>query len=201
MTASGDCTALGNTPMIWMLALVACGVLAMLSIGAYTLRTGISPMPTTPRVRRVLLNALPARLEGAVYELGAGWGTLAFPLARRYPGCPVLAYELSPLPWLWCRLRQALARAPNLALRRKDFHRAHLGDAALVVCYLYPEGMERLRPKLEAELPIGALVVSNTFAVPGWSPVAVHRVGDLWASRIYVYQANRRRSQPAPEAG
>jgi hypothetical protein len=69
-----------------------------------------------------------------------------------------------------------------------------------VVCYLSPGGMARLRPKLEAELPAGALVVSNFFAVPGWTPLAVHRADDLEASPVYLYRLPAAPVQPAPPA-
>lgn len=167
----------------------------------YTFLTGISPVPTNRRVRATLLAALPDRIEGTIFELGSGWGTLAFPLARRYPSCPVEAYELSPAPWVFSRLRGLLTPAPNLTIHRSDFHRASLAHAALVVCYLYPGGMTRLRPKLEAELPAGALVVSNFFAVPGWKPMAVHRADDLEGSQVYVYRMPAAPVPPALPAG
>ncbi|MDW7709169.1 MAG: class I SAM-dependent methyltransferase [Deferrisomatales bacterium] len=173
------------TTAVTVAAFVAVGLTVTL---AYTLRTGISPVPTSPRVRAALLASLPADLEGTVFELGSGWGGLAFALAHRYPSCPVRAYELSPLPWAVSRLRALFARTPNLRLLRADFHRAPLGTAVLVVCYLYPGGMARLRPKLAAELPAGALVVSHFFPVPGWKPLRVHRADDEAASRIFVYR-------------
>ncbi len=172
-------------------ALVAVGLALTV---AYTFVAGISPVPTNRRVRATLLGALPARIEGTIFELGSGWGTLALPLARRYPARPVEAYEISPVPWAFSRLRALLARAPNLAIHRADFHRASLEEAALVVCYLYPGGMRRLRPKLAAELPAGALVVSNFFAVPGWEPLVVLRADDLEGSPVYLYRL------PAPPA-
>jgi hypothetical protein len=48
--------------------------------------------------------------------------------------------------------------------------------------------MARLRPKLEAELAPGAVLVSHTFALPGWRPEAVVRAPDLHASPIYRYR-------------
>jgi len=170
------------------LTLIGAVVVAALLIGAYTLRTGISPMPTLPAARRTLLEALPASVPGTVHELGAGWGGLALRLARRYPDAPVAAWELSPLPWAVCALRARLAGLRHLAVRRADFLSADLGDAGLVVCYLAPAIMARLGPRLEATLPPGAVVVSSTFAVPGWQPAAVHRAADLHRSPIYVYQ-------------
>ena len=155
---------------------------------AYTLRTGISPVPTTPRVRRTLLEGLPRDLGGGtIFELGCGWGSLAVPLARAYPAHPVVGYELSPLPWAVSWLRARFVRGRNLRVFRRDFHAAHLGDACLVVCYLYPGAMERLRPKFEAELRPDALVVSNFFPVPGWTPQRTAIADDLEASPVYLY--------------
>ncbi len=162
----------------------------------YTLRTGISPVPTSPRVRRALLGALPATLgPGTIFELGCGWGSLALPLARVYPRHRVEAYELSPIPWAVCRLRALLRPGGrNLGVHRRDMHRADLRDACLVVCYLYPGGMESLRPKFEAELPAGAVVASNFFPVPGWRPTRTVQADDLDRSRVYLYRVGT----PAP---
>ncbi len=156
---------------------------------AYTLRTGISPVPTTQRVRRTLMEGLPRELgPGTIFELGCGWGSLAVPLARAYPAHRVVGYELSPVPWAVSRLRSCFVPGRNLRVLRRDFHRAHLGDASLVVCYLYPGGMERLRSKFEAELRADAWVVSNFFPVPGWTPHRTLRADDLDQSPVYYYR-------------
>lgn len=162
-------------------------VLAVVLLFAYTLLTGISPVPTSPRVKQAMLASLPAHLDGPIHELGAGWGTLAFALARRFPACRVAAYELSPVPWLFLLARKEICRAPNLAIHRTDFRKADLRPAALVTCYLYPGGMKTLRPKLEAELRPGAIVLSNCFAIPGWAPTATRIADDLYASPVYTY--------------
>jgi predicted O-methyltransferase YrrM len=141
---------------------------AFLLLLAYTIRTGISPVPTTPRVAAVMLDLAGEPPPGRVYELGAGWGNLAQALARRFPDRSVVAYEISPLPYL--------------------FFRADLGDAALVCCYLYPGAMRRLAPKLERELRPGALVVSNSFLVPGWEPEATRTSDDQYGTPVYLYR-------------
>ncbi|MEW6490786.1 MAG: SAM-dependent methyltransferase [Thermodesulfobacteriota bacterium] len=187
--------------MTFDLAVAALVAVGLVFTVVYTFLTGISPVPTNRRVRDTLLAALPDRLEGTIFELGSGWGTLAFPLARRYPGCPVAAYELSPAPWAFSLLRALLSPLPNLTIHRSDFHRVSLARAVLVVCYLYPGGMARLRPKLEAELPAGALVVSNFFAVPGWTPLAVHRAADLEGSPVYLYRMPAPPGPPSRPAG
>ena len=160
----------------------------------YTIRTGISPVPTTPRVAAEIFalcppeSLVPSVAGGVVYELGSGWGNLAIALAERFPDRAVVGYELSPLPWLVSRLALRLRPRPNLALRRADFMAADLGDAALVVCYLYPGAMRRLRDKLARELQAHALVVSNAFLVPGWRPAAVRRSADQYETPVYLYR-------------
>ena len=48
--------------------------------------------------------------------------------------------------------------------------------------------MEKLKPKLEAELKPGALVLSNTFALAGWQAVEERTAPDIHASRVYLYK-------------
>ena len=170
--------------------LAVMGIVAVLMgvVVAFTLITGSSPMPTRRRVRDRVLEAIPPDRSGTIYDLGSGWGTLVFPLARRFPGCRVIGVERSPLPWLFSRLRAAVSGAPNLEVRRGDFFRTSLADASVVVCYLAPNAMKRLGPKFETELPAGALVISNTFTLPEWTAEEVHTVPGMMPTPVYVYR-------------
>ncbi len=179
----------GTLLFLLLLALLLAG---MLSIVFHTLRTGISPMPTSGKVRRQLLSLLPADLEGTVLELGSGWGTLAFALADRCPRARVVAFELSPLPYAFSRLRQRLAPRANLQLLREDFFRAPFSGASVVVCYLFPGAMTRLAPKLSGELPPGTRILSHTFALRGWKPLRTLVVDDLYRTPIYLYEVPAR---------
>ena len=161
---------------------------AILLIFIPTLVTRASPLATSRAVRETMLAMLPDTIHGPVYELGSGWGGLARALARRYPQTPVLAFEVSPLPWAVARALQAFGGPGNLGLRFGDFHRADLRGAALVVCYLPPPAMEKLKPKLAAELSPGALVLSNTFAIRDWRPIDEKTVPDQHLSRVYLYK-------------
>lgn len=153
----------------------------------YAAITGNVPISTTPRVRSAMLRLAPDRLDGTVYELGAGWGSLAVSLARRYPNRSVVAFELSPVPCIFVRLRALFAGMSNLTVRRASFWQATLGDAGLVTCYLSPRAMARLAPKLAAELPPGTPVISNNFAIPGWRPAVQRQAQDLQDSTVYLY--------------
>src|SRR4051812_41577730 len=107
--------------MDWLgAALLGLVFFAGLSIVLGTARAGISPMPSTPTQVEGVLAALPAGFSGVVYELGAGWGSLAFAIARRFPRARVVAFELSWVPFAFLWLRAAWGPR-NVALRREDF--------------------------------------------------------------------------------
>jgi hypothetical protein len=166
--------------------LVGLVALAALSVIGSTLRLGISPMPTSPRVRRAMLAMVPPMTQGEVHELGCGWGGLALALARHCPRARVIAWEASLLPWLVSRLR---ARGvANLEVRRGDFLEGDLARAEVLVCYLFTGGMRALAGKLSRERSGEAVcLVTNTFAVHGWPPAETVTVDDLWRTRVYRY--------------
>ena len=169
------------------LFLWASALLVMVSILVGVVRTGISPMPSSRRaVQQVLQFVVPLR-PGSIYELGAAWGSLAIPLARAFPDRRIIAYELSTIPWLFLLLRVRVSGLKNVEVVRRDFFRDDLGKAAVVVCYLYPGSMVRLSTKLLSELMPGTIVVSNTFALPGWVPDQKSQFKDLYRTKIYRF--------------
>ena len=175
--------------MEWEFGLLVVVYLTILFLLIHTAITGISPVPTTRAVRGDMLAQVPDDVQGKVLELGSGWGALAFALARRLPRCEIVGFELSPIPWAYSRVRLALFPQPNLRIVRGNFHRASYQDVGLVVCYLFPGGMRALRPKFEAELPSGAVVISNTFAIPEWRPIrTIQPQSDPQGPQVYVYR-------------
>jgi hypothetical protein len=169
----------------FVLAFVIIGIFVSL---LYSLITGISPVSSTFKSRRKIIQTVEPDMEGFIYELGAGWGALAFPLARRCPGATIVAYELSPVPWLFLKLRALLLGPRNLKIVRRNFLKDNLSKASLVVCYLYPGAMTRLSPKLARELDSDALVISNTFAIPAWTPTIIQNLEDVMCHQIFLYK-------------
>lgn len=171
------------------------------SIVIYTLENGISPSPTGGKVKRRLLETLnEISAPKRIVELGSGWGTLALPIASKFPEASVAGYENSIVPFLASRIRAVFWSTPNLHLHWINFFNVDLSDADLIVCYQSPGNMSNLRPKLEAELSDDAIVVSNTFAVPGWTPSDTHQADDLFKTRIYVYRVGDARSRKTIES-
>ncbi|PIS03205.1 MAG: SAM-dependent methyltransferase [Chlamydiae bacterium CG10_big_fil_rev_8_21_14_0_10_42_34] len=154
----------------------------LLSVAVDTVRLGISPMPSSKRAKQAILS-IPK--NGLIYELGSGWGNLAFALAEKYP---IRCFECAFLPWIFSSLLKVIRRRKNISIERKNFFSENLSKADVVVCYLYPGAMEKLKDKFENELKSGALVISNSFQIPGKKPDHVIEVNDWMHCNIYCYQ-------------
>lgn len=76
------------------------------------------------------------------------------------------------------------ARRPRFV--RKDLFDADLSEMKWVFCYLHGGAMKRLSVRLE-QLSPGAVMVTNTFRLPGWKPEKVVTLSDLYSTRIYRY--------------
>ena len=176
-----------------LLIAAACLVfLAFLSIVVWTWKTRISPMPSGGKAVRTVCAALDSVIGSsqgaAVFEAGSGWGTLLFAAARTFPSCTFTGYEISPLPFAVSLLFSRLRRSHNVELRRRDFLAADLAGIDIVLTYLHPKGMEKLRNKIEREAAGTVFVVSNNFQFNGWTPVQSLPVYDLYRSKVYVYK-------------
>ena len=173
--------------IVWILGL---GV--VLCIVWDSLRLGISPMPSSKKVFEAVKEHLPELEEGEVCELGAGWGGVAYKLAKHYPKHRVAAYENAVISWLALKLR--FSRHPRVNVHRDNFLKSPLPQARLYYTYLYPGGMKALAKKIELECQHDCIWVSFTFALPGHKPIKTLTLSDLYRSKIYFYEINAMKS-------
>lgn len=166
--------------------------LAVISVVYWTYRTGISPMPSTPKAKAAILKLIkenvPAKLDGDILELGSGFLTLALPVAKLFPKNNVIAYEKSTIPYLISTLIKYISGSSNLTLLNQDFFKADFNNASLIICYLYPSAMEKLNSKFKQELKASTFIISNTFAIPNRTPYKTIILKDLYHTKIYLYK-------------
>lgn len=157
------------------------------SVLVWSLKNGISPMPTSFKMKQALINVLPKIDHGNIYELGSGWGGIAILMAKKYPQCEVIAYESSPLPYFVSLLRKNILGIKNLTLKKNDFLKSDLKSARLIYCYLYPRGMENLKHLLDEKSIRNSFLISNTFALPDLKAEKIIKIEDLYHSKLYIY--------------
>lgn len=131
-----------------------------------------------------LATLLPATPVTAV-DLGCGDGGLLRRLALARPDCRFVGFEHAPLPWVWARI--SCRHLPNVEIRFGNFWPRPLGDYALVYAFLSPHPMPRLWAKAKVEMKPGALLVSNSFAIPGIPTTSTEEVADGRSTRLYCY--------------
>lgn len=148
------------------------------SIIYWTLKLGISPMPTSRAVQKVLIQTLPSDYTGTIYDLGSGFGSMLFFFSFRYPKATIIGYEQSLFPYL---ISKIWLKRKNIEIKRVDFRKEKLKQGWFYI-YLYSQGMRELNPDLFK----GSFLISNTFQlmIPYTRKIPVL---DWYRSHLYFY--------------
>jgi len=156
-----------------------------------TVKLGISPMPSSAKAYKAMLMLSEETGNGTIIDLGSGWGHFVIAMAKKYPQRQVVGYELSFLPWLNSSLVKKVLGLQNLTLYRQDFYHADLSKASVLVCYLFPQAMEKIAHKLLNEQHNINFLISNNFALPTSKAIKVVQIDDFYKSPIYLYKLEK----------
>jgi protein-L-isoaspartate O-methyltransferase len=132
---------------------------------------GRAPFFTTPPavVERMLALAGTGP-QDTVIDLGSGDGRIVIAAARGF-GARALGIELDEnLVRLSRDHAERAGVSGRVAFEHGDVLRADLSRASVVTIYLLGSLMNRLQPKLLAELKPGTRIVSHAFSMTGWNP-------------------------------
>jgi len=168
----------------------------MLSILYSTLMLGISPMPSSAKAYHAMMTLVDETGTGTIIDLGSGWGNFVIQIAKQHPHRQVIGYELSLLPWFTSIVMKKILGLKNLSVYRENFYHTKLPVASVLVCYLYPEAMEKIKAKLLLEKPKIDFLISNNFALPAWPSQPLDKtikINDFYQSPIYLYHINTER--------
>ena len=142
--------------------------------------------PTRHNVADAMLKLAGVGAADVVYDLGSGDGRLPIIAAQKY-GARGVGIEIDPnlVERSW-----QIANEAEVANRVRfivgDLFTADLSEATVVTCYLSPQIMKMLQPKLRA-LAAGTRIVSHQFEMPGWEPDRRVKVDEsellLWTVR------------------
>lgn len=143
-------------------------------------------MPSTKKSAITILENIKEESKDTIIDLGSGFGSLAIFLATNLPKKQIIGYELSFFPWLISVSLAKVLRIKNIKFYKKDFNTVDLKNAVLV-CYLFPEGMKRLEDKIFDET-INTKIVSSTFAFRDIKARDTILVNDFYKTPIYIYK-------------
>lgn len=148
-------------------------------------------MPSSKKAYHAMRELVDETGSGPIIDLGSGWGNFIIRSAKKYPQRQIIGYELSLLPWFISTLLKNILGLKNLTLHRQDFYNVNLPAASVLVCYLFPGAMEKIKNKLALEQPDINFLISNNFAISSWQPFKIIKLNDIYRSPIYLYKISK----------
>lgn len=118
-------------------------------------------------VVEVMLDTAKVSKDDLVYDLGCGDGRILIRASQKY-GCKCYGVDLNPLCITLSKEAVSKERLQNLIkIEKKDMFSVDLSPASVVVLYVLPSMLERLKPQLLRLRP-GSRVVSHEFPIQGF---------------------------------
>lgn len=186
---------------------------ALLSLPPVIRSRGAPFLPTSKKhgnamfeqLQQELLNTKSPRLQQKLQDkaltfvdLGSGDGRLVFRAARQGIFQTSIGYEINPVLHVFAHSRRLL-QAPQYwnktRFRIQDIWKVNLGQVDVVAVYGLTPIMKPLGVKLQKELPVGSIVLSNVFSIPGWQPESTSRQG----THVYVVP-EKKKEEPVGES-
>jgi len=131
-----------------------------------------------------VLSTLPSAF--CFIDLGSGLAGPLVYLSRKYPAAQFEGVETAPLvfvvSWLRCLPRS------NCRIRYCSLWKAPLAKYDVVYCFLSPAPMPKLWKKAKVEMKAGALLVSNSFPIPGIHPDRIIALHDWRDSKLFIWK-------------
>jgi SAM-dependent methyltransferase len=163
------------------------GVSALAMIWAYLpVAWGAPWVPTSSKTAQKMLAMAALQPGQTLVDLGAGDGRIVIAAARDF-GAQAEGVEIDPLR---SALANGLIRLAGLRGKARvicgNMYAYDCRDADVVTVYLLQGTNQRLKDHLVRQLRPGARVVSHTFSMNGWVPVAIDE-----KQGIFLYEIGR----------
>ena len=144
--------------------------------------------PTPSAVVAQMLQLAQVRSGDVVYDLGCGDGRIVI-AAVKEKGARGVCVDIDPQ-----RIREARANAAaagvldRVRFLEQDLFETDVGEASLVVLFLWPDINLKLRPKLWRELQRGTRVMSYVHDMGDWKPQQAMTVQGRFGERqLYLW--------------
>jgi SAM-dependent methyltransferase len=151
----------------------ACCIIVFLMLVTVVVNLFI-PVPFVPSNKRVIdrvLEIAHLKKDEKVYDLGCGDGRFLIE-AEKKARVKAVGFEAAPIPLILAYIRKWI-NGSHIKIHMGNFFKTNLADADVIFCYLGPETLQALCPKLKSECRKGTRIYSHTFHIEGMRPTAV----------------------------
>jgi uncharacterized protein (TIGR03000 family) len=156
-------------------------------------------VPTPQNVVDKMLELARVTKEDVVFDLGCGDGRVVVTAARKY-GARGIGIDIDPVRVKEARASVEKARVGKLVeIRQGDALKVpDLQRATVVMLYMLPEFMAKLRPILRDQLKPGTRIVAHDFPLPNWpaqQTVTVQAPARLYPHTLFVWTVPARKDE------
>ena len=162
------------------------GLVISLIIYVPTFWTRVPFYPTSAPMYDEILRQLPEGKEFSCIDLGCGYGTLLYFLARHRPLGKFYGSEIAPLPFIVAFLR-AIPFGQRVKISCSSFWNMDFGSYDFIYAFLAPDPMPKLWEKVKKEAHSGSVFLVNTFKVDARADQEIS-VQDKHRCVLYVYR-------------
>lgn len=159
-------------------------------------------VPTPQHVVDKMLEMAKVTKDDVVYDLGCGDGRVVVTAAKKY-GARGVGIDIDPERIEDSNANVAKAKVDKLVeIRLGDALKVpDLGRATVVMTYMLPEFMEKLKPILLEKLKPGTRIVAHDYSLRGWEPeqtVTVSAPTRLYAHTLYLWRVPEKKNAEMP---
>lgn len=141
---------------------------------------------TSGRIARIQCKLAKIDKNDVVYDLGCGDGTALLTAAKEH-GAKGVGVEIDPLRVWIAKIRIALGgNSEAIKIVRKNFFDMDVSPASVVIMYLIPKTLNRLKTKLLKELKPGTRVVTFVYKID------LPMIANDLKNEVYVYEIPRK---------
>jgi predicted RNA methylase len=102
--------------------------------------------------------------DDIVYDLGCGDGTALLTAVKKFGAKQGVGVEIDPFRAFIAQIRMKIHRVP-VRIVRKNFFDMDVSEATVVILYLVPKALNKLKPKLLKELKPGTRIVTFVYKI------------------------------------
>lgn len=142
---------------------------------------------TNKKIARIQCKLAKIGKNDVVYDLGCGDGLLLRTAAKEF-GAQGVGVEIDLVRYWYAKLANLLTGlSKKIKIVRKNFFAMNVSPATVVVMYLIPKTLNRLKPKLLKELKPGTRIVTFVYQID------LPLVASDEANEVYVYEVPKKK--------
>lgn len=149
--------------------------------------TRVPYYPSTEVVWSEIADLLPSDQAVNVLEIGSGFGGFCLFIKKQKPDATVMGVELSPIIWLYSRVRQ-LALKIDCQFLRQDYRRMNFSQQDLIFAFLSPAAMPSLYLQAKKQMKKGAILASYCFEIPCPDSESIEKIEISYGKTLHIWR-------------